>query len=664
MKKRSFRSISQRLKSTSSEPDLELQNQRLDTVIFRGSLEPTAVDLGQWFSLKANFHKTIEATAHSSTQALVAGIDNSRRVRVSRDEKLQSNSSQNALENSGELHDLLPSDRSGIACSNQDFEAVRSKHFQNDEPDKVRFSMPSLREILGVAWRTPASLLWFTAPSTSAIMALLGIVLSVVMSSLGLTITFEQAGLSQKISILAGSVFSAMITLASFLTWQVFGQRTGKRKLLRRSPVSVASSFPFFFAAVAFSSMSALTSFASLTLTNQGSSIQRQVNSELILPIEKLQRDFSEMALAASAVAVFSEKRVAEELAVGGTCGGSFPGSGPIANLRSDLAREATSIAGITMQLSEKAISLIMRVSSSASQREINLAFNEARRLSQVAEDARISQWAHVMRAGYSDNGFIRDGQVVLCPDMEMIEVLDTLLISADTVTRMPSLTPPARAAGIIDVFALSYGAIAGTNLSSQHASHFNFYATPYLFFALLVELIIGFSAVLIGLRRSSQLKGKQFEAVRRFQWVLSNFLLVIDRDSKDRKNDQSDSASAHLAYLMLPHGGSAAITDDVEWIASHYDLRVDPQRQYIQLGTGLKEPKFFLERLRFASRGATHISAYPIFSARLLAMIEKDLSEATNALGTISPSRSVYSKLELEIGKSRSAKLKVARSG
>ncbi|MEP3052681.1 hypothetical protein [Ascidiaceihabitans sp.] len=641
-----FRSLAHQLKSSSVQQTLDLQNKRLNSTVFRGSSEPTAVDLGQWLALKFNFEKAIEARAFTSAQTLISGLPHVQVTADSKKHKLQSGPSSSTIE----THDH------GFNFANESTfspEIARANHRASFRGIAIRalgiierYFRAFGRHLIGLL----IAPLLFVATSIPAIIASVAVSLSVFITAYGLALSLGGTSVPEEASFAISSVLAGLLTLTLFFAWQTFGYRLGRRKLLRQSPVSTTASLPVLLVAIALSTISSMLSVASLTLVTHRELVQRHVNSDLLRPIEELSRDLEHTASAATAVSSFSETRAAEELSVGGTCGPSIPGNGPIADLRASIALETLSISRTARQLSNEAQSLIVRASWTTSQREINLVFDGAQRLARAVENARIPQRAQVMRAGYSDSGFVRNGRTYACPDTAMIAVLDELLAKAGNINDIPLQVPQVRTAGLSDALALNLKAVPGSNLRSPSSFWLTSDFVPSLVFVIIFELMIAFSAFWFGSRRSLQLSGNQRQNLHRYKWVLNNFLLVTSAGTRRSGNsiDENNKRKTPYGYLLQPEDGNTAVASNVQWIASHYGLNIDPKRQCFKLDNSFKAPKFFIERLRFASGGAVHFTAYPIFSAQVLSNIERDRSEATVVLSVDDTALPEYSGPEL----------------
>lgn len=464
----------------------------------------------------------------------------------------------------------------------------------------------------------------------------IALVLSTVLSGSGIYFSLTGSSLNEPSRIAVSAVSTLFLTLLAFRFWLQAG-RSSREKHLRRAQAALPAPRVWHYIAggLVMSSLSVLTATTALLYLNNRDGVQALMNhaafSATIEPVNGLADGMAGVALTAARADRLAAKRSKREAAVGGTCGVSARGIGPLTRMRAEGAKAANSIARRAAVLSTAAEKTARALISAKDQSVVNTLFSDARALRTNPDRLLIAQEADALARGYGGAGFFFENQQRGCSDPELAALFAEIATAAHDVVDLPMQPPLRREVKIFDAFAMVVPILIdedkGRDVGISRAT-----ILPFALFTLLIDLVSLGGAFGHGVGRAVMMTGKEQQQIHRTAWVLRNF--VWDFPVLPGHEDEGQGGdNVCQAFVFVPLGGNHERTRQAEYLTALFDLSVDPAFQFEPLVARRREFEPWAEQMRVASGDATHYAIYPIRSQETYYRIMEMKRDALRAL-------------------------------
>jgi len=174
-----------------------------------------------------------------------------------------------------------------------------------------------------------------TRVSAAGLVGGIALILSTILSGSGIYFSLVSSSLSEAARIAVSAVSTLFLTLLAFRFWLQAG-RAKRERFLRRSQPALPRPrvWHHIIGGLVMSSLSVLTATTALLYLNNRTGVQAMMNQSAftatIGPVDALADGMSNIAVTAARANDLAAKRSQQEAAIGGTCGKSAPGAGPL----------------------------------------------------------------------------------------------------------------------------------------------------------------------------------------------------------------------------------------------------------------------------------------------------------------------------------------------
>ncbi|MCK0095638.1 hypothetical protein MWU60_08655 [Yoonia sp. F2084L] len=473
--------------------------------------------------------------------------------------------------------------------------------------------------------------------SVAGTIGILALTISTFLSGSGIYFSTAGTTLGQPERLAISGIATLFITSLAFIFWVKAGHAVHERRL-RRSQRALPKprATGWVFAGVLMTSMSLLTAITALLYMNNKDGVQAMMNnaafSSTVGPVSVLSDGMTEIALTASQADALASNRSQVESAVGGTCGVSPAGAGPLTRMRAAHAEEAANIFRRATALSERARLISSNMIAAQSQARVEALFQDAVNLRLDPERLAIANAAEGLKRGYGTDGFLFEGRQRFCPDPVLATLFSEIETSARNVIELPSGAPVRRDVKIFDVFML----VLPVLMDGQQGREVGITRgtiLPFVIFALLVDIVSLAGAWAHGAGNATRIKGSELEQIHKTAWILRNFVWEFP-PLQDGSTSGKGTAGKSQAFVCVPLGGDPKRTHQAEYLTALFKLSVDAEHQFETLEPRRREFEPWVSQMRLAGGGATHYALYPVKSQATYDQLMQMKVDAISALG------------------------------
>lgn len=472
--------------------------------------------------------------------------------------------------------------------------------------------------------------------SVAGIVGGIALLLSTILSGSGIYFSLMESSLSEIARIAISTVSTLFLTLLAFRFWLLAGRSSRERRLRReQAALPQPTVWHYVVGGLLMSLLSVMTATTALVFLNNRDGVQALMNhtafAATIKPVDQLAEGMSNIAAIAARTDNLAADRSQQESTVGGTCGVSPPGAGPLTRMRASHAALASVIADRANALNRRASEIARSLISARNQDDVNKMFDAARSLRTDPERLRIAEEADALAQGYAGAGFIFEGRLRNCPDTELAALFDKIAETARGIIELPTQPPLRRDVRIFDAFAM----VLPILLDEEKGRAFGVSRAtilPFVLFTVLIDLVSLGGALGHGAGRAKRMTEQEERQIHRTSWVLRNFVWEFPA-LPAVENEGSLETDKCQAFVFVPLGGDPDRTRQAEYLTALFDLSVDPAFQFEPLVARRREFEPWVEQMRLASGNATHYAIYPIKSQEVYEQIMRIKRDALKAL-------------------------------
>jgi hypothetical protein len=478
---------------------------------------------------------------------------------------------------------------------------------------------------------------YISGMSVAGVIGFLALTISTFLSGSGIYHSTSGTSLGQPERVLISGIATLFITSLAFIFWMKAGHAVHERRLRKsQRALPKPSATGWFMAGVVMTVMSLLTAVTALLYMNNREGVQTMMNnaafSGTVGPVNLLSDGMTDIALTAARADSLATSRSQVESAVGGTCGLSPAGAGPLTRMRAAHADQAGDIFTRATALSERARQISTNMITAQNQPRVEALFLEAVSLRLDPERLAIANAAESLKRGYGSEGFLFEGQRRYCPDPVLAALFGEIEASARNVIDLPPGAPVRRDVRIFDVFML----VLPILMDSEHGREVGITRgtiLPFVIFALIVDFASLAGAWAHGAGNATRIKSSELEQIHKTAWILRNFVWEFP-PLQDGNNSNNNSVGKAQAFVCVPLGGDPKRTHQAEYITALFNLSVDPEHQFEPLEARRLEFEPWVSQMRLAGGGATHYALYPIKSQASYDQLMQMKIDAISALG------------------------------
>lgn len=486
--------------------------------------------------------------------------------------------------------------------------------------------------------------------SIAGVIGVVALVLSTALSGSGIYFSLENTSLSGPAKVLTASVSTFLLTLLAFRFWLMAGRESTEARLRSgHAALAKKSARPFILVGLAMSSLSVFTATTALVFVSNRDGVQAMMNyssfSGTIAPVNIFADSMAAVASSASRADALAAERSQREAAVGGTCGVSKPGVGPLTRMRAEHAASANTLADSAKVLNETAQRIAQRLVVASDQAVVDDLFSEARALRLDPRRLVVAEKAEELALGYNGRGFVYEGRRRMCPDPELAALFGEIETTARGVVNLPEQPPVRRNVKVFDAFAMVLPLLLdGTLGQSFGVSRATI--LPFVFFALLIDLVSLGGAWVHGAGKAVRMSEAEKRQLHRTAWVLRNFVWEFPPQEVFGAVGEPSGEECQ-AFIYVPIGGDPVRMRQAEFLTALFDLSIDPALQFEPLIARRKEFEPWVEMMSLASGGASHYAVYPIASQETYDRIMQMKRDALRALALMDLETSEFPEFE-----------------